>query len=97
MGPLVVAMPRSKYQGAFSDNVEVSTSKLVGSENEDYEEIARQMASRLTKKLGIAIFASCNFEGGPQVAVEGIDQGMVIHRAAALAEREIARILKEKL
>ena len=73
-----------------------STTKLIGCENQDDEIIARQMGSRLSKRLGIAIFVSCSFEGSPAIAKDGVDEKMIQHRAAALAEREVYRILKEK-
>ena len=97
MGPLVVAMPRSKYQGAFSSGTESSTSKLIGSNAEEEEMVARQMSSRLSQRLGISVFVSCSFAGAPDMASQGVDEGMVQHRGAALAEREIYRIVKEKI
>jgi Proteasome assembly chaperone 4 len=94
MGPLIVAMPRTRYQGfeAIGD----STSKLIGCESEDDEMMARQMSSRLSQRLGIPIFVSCSFAGASPLACEGVDEGMIRHRAAAWAEREIYRLLKEK-
>ena len=92
-------MPRTNYKGAFASEsgVDPSTSKLVGSESEEDEMIARQMGSRLTKRLGIAIFISCSLEvGAPAVARDGVDEKLIQHRAAAIGEREIYRILKEK-
>jgi len=97
MGPLLVAMPRTNYRGAFSESGEASSSKLVGGDDEDEEMTARQMASRLSTRLGIPVFVSCSFDGAPQMAREGVDRATVQHRAAAQAEREIARILQEKI
>jgi hypothetical protein len=96
MGPLVVAMPRTNYRGAFSSPTDVPSSKLIGDEAEDVEMIARQMASRLSQRLGVPIFVCCSFADTPSI-LDGIDLGMVQQRAAALAERQIWRILEKKL
>jgi Proteasome assembly chaperone 4 len=96
MGPLIAAMPRTQYNGAFSSVVDPSTSKLIGCDSEDAEILARQMSARLSQRLGIAIFVSCSFAGAPAFACEGLDESMLQHRAGALAEREIYRILRLK-
>ena len=96
MGPLMVAMPRSKYQGAFSTG-EASTSKLVGDLSEDSELLASQMASRLSVRAKIPVFVSCSFANAPSSQGGGVEVGMLEQRAAALAEKEVWRILKEKL
>lgn len=92
----MVAMPRTNYQGAFSSAKEVSSSKLIGDEAQDTEMMARQMASRLTRRLGVPVFVSCSFENAPSSLLEGVDEGMIQHRAAALAEKEVWRILQDK-
>jgi hypothetical protein len=97
MGSLNVGMPRTNYQGAFAGDTEASTSKLIGSENEDEDSLGRNMASRLSSKLGISIIIACNLEGAPAVAVEGLDSGMVQHQAAAQAERKILQILRNRI
>lgn len=97
MGPLVVAMPRPRYKGSLSISAEPSTSKLIGYDDEGDEMVARQMSSRLSQRLGIAIFVSCSFTGAPAMATDGVDQSIVQHRAAAFAEREVYRILNKKL
>lgn len=98
MGPLLVAMPRTKYQDAFSSDTEASTSKLIGGDREDDEMIGRQMASRLSQRLGISVLVSCSLAGAPanMAASQGVDEALIQHRAAALAEREIGRILQKK-
>jgi hypothetical protein len=115
MGPLIVAMPRNTYQGAFSapnnsnsssgsssSSMEsLASSKLIGSDNEDEETIGRQMASRLTHRLGVSVFISCHFNdnnscSNSSLMAQGIDMDMLQHRAAALAEREIYRLLQDK-
>lgn len=100
MGPLVVAMPRTKYQGAFSTSSEASTSKLISSNDGIQSElIASQTADRLSQRLGMAVFVSCSLEDTPIVAgCDGIiEQQMLRSRAGALAEREVGRLLQEKL
>jgi hypothetical protein len=96
MGPLIVAMPRTKYKGAFSSDRDTSSSKLIGGESEDDEMIGRQMAGRLSQRLGISVFVSMSFANQPNMASQGVDEGMIQHRAAALAEREIWRLLRDK-
>lgn len=92
MGPLVVAMPRTRYQ---SHEEQAASSKLIGDENEDTEMIVRQMASRLSRRFQRAVFCAGHLDGGP--VVEGSDPGMLVHRAAAEAEREITRVLEKHL
>jgi hypothetical protein len=107
MGPLIVAMPRNRYKGAFSggsssgNSMEsLACSKLIGSDNEDEETIGRQMASRLTHKLGVSVLISCHFNDNNgnhnSILSQGIDRDMLQHRAAALAEREIFRLLQDR-
>jgi hypothetical protein len=105
----MVSMPRTKYAGVQTGEMPAS-SKLIGAEsnnnnnNEDAEMIARQMASRLSKRLGVAVFVSCSLEEGAPALVAMVqgggvvaDKGMVQQRAAALAEREIFRLLQGRL
>lgn len=94
MGPLVVAMPRTKYQGLGGN--ESACSQLINSENDEEMMMGWQMASRLSKKLGIAIFCSCSFGF---VASDAILQGSSLSdeeetiKAAALAEKEVGSII----
>lgn len=97
MGPLMIGMPRTIYQGAFSGALEASVSKLVGSADEEEETLARNIASRLSKKLGISVMLSCSLKGCPASAEEGLEASIVQARAAAQAEREILDILTKKL
>lgn len=94
LGPLYVAMPRTQYKGAFHSGNEAPTSKLIGSPKEGEEMLARQMSSRLSHRLGFSILVSCCLANAPSNV--GVDENLIQHRAAALAEREIYRILKEK-
>jgi hypothetical protein len=58
MGPLVLAMPRTKYQGMEKTRREPACSSLIGSSDDD-QLLAYQMASRLSLQLGMAILVSC--------------------------------------
>jgi Proteasome assembly chaperone 4 len=115
MGPLVVAMPRTTYRGAFGggDSLakgEASCSTLIGSETSEDPLLSGQMASRLSMKSGRAVLVSCQLQqpsphGAPGTMSAmggddgdwgaGMDQDMIAYRAAALAEREIWRILQQ--
>jgi len=110
MGPLVVGMPRMKYKGAFSEEQQASVSKLIGSSSSDdvgdggiqNTRIASQLADRLSQRLQMAIYCSCSLEGSNMPLIPGSDDGvmeqqMLRSRAGALAEKEIGRILEEKL
>ena len=92
MGPLIVAMPRTQYQGAFS--AEASSTKLVGSDFEDEEIACRQMASRLSSKLGVSVFCSSSLSNTPGPASQGVDPTMIQNRAAALAEKHVYQLLQ---
>ena len=95
MGQMVVAMPRTKYKGAFAH--ESSCSQLVGGQEED-EIMGGQMATRLSQRLGYPIFVSCSLssgEGMDETLFSGLDSSTVAQRAAALAEREVARLLQK--
>jgi Proteasome assembly chaperone 4 len=114
MGPLVVAMPRTQYKGAFGTGAnEPSCSQLIGSTSSEDQMLANQMASRLSARSGMAIYVSCQLsnstDGGGSGLVgsaggalddadmwtSGLDSDMISHRAAALAEKEIWKILQE--
>eukprot|EP00536_Pseudo-nitzschia_multiseries_P001741 jgi/Psemu1/107674/gw1.22.64.1 len=110
MGQLVVAMPRTDYKGAFSGTTrEASCSQLVGSASSEDQMLANQMASRLSSRSGMAIYVSCQLSspvggsGGAGGSAMGGDLGaggheadMLSQRAAALAEREVWRILQRE-
>lgn len=98
MGPLMVSMPRTQYAGAFS--METASSKLIGSGSEESEATARHLASRLSQKLGVAVFVSCSFEE-KSLSSHGLELDVLEHntlqqRAVALAEREILRLLIDR-
>lgn len=107
MGQLVVAMPRTNYKGAFATgSKEASCSQLVGSSSSEDQMLANQMASRLSSRSGMAIYVSCQLSSasinvggasgaGPGGGSSSMDLEMLAHRAAALAEKEIWRILQQ--
>lgn len=99
MGPMYLSMPRSRSNGAFSDSFMGSTSKLIGdgSGKTHVEMIAQQMSSRLSQRLNIAVFVSYYLDETQLPTSKIDDEEVVASRAAALAEREVYRILKEKL
>jgi Proteasome assembly chaperone 4 len=95
MGSFVVAMPKKQYAGAFGTDSS-SASKLIGSGSVHNDLVAINMSSRLSEKLQMAIFCSCNLdEGRPEAALGGeTEMFMLQSRAAALAEKEIGQILQ---
>lgn len=110
MGQLTVAMPRTNYKGAFGTGAkEVSCSQLIGSASSEDQMLANQMASRLSMRSGMAIFVSCQLASSartnngsgnpgsfdPNGWASGLDSEMISHRAAALAEKEVWRILQD--
>ncbi len=104
MGPMVVAMPRTKYQGAFSSDATSGTScsQLVGGDSCDDQMILHQMASRLSHKLNMPIFVSGDLSSHTHAVLgeellSGLDPSVVAQRAAALAEREVSRIVTNVL
>jgi hypothetical protein len=62
---------------------------------------AKHMASRLSQKLGAAVFVACGFEGQapPSLGSEldAVELASTQQRAAALVEQEVYRILKDRL
>lgn len=108
MGQLVVAMPRTSYKGAFAPgSKEASCSQLVGSSSSEDQMLANQMASRLSSRSGMAIYVSCQLsstntnaridgDGSGSINSLGMDSEILSHRAAALAEKEVWRILQKQ-
>jgi Proteasome assembly chaperone 4 len=76
--------------------METASSKLIGSDSEESEMVARHMASRLSHKLGVAVFVSCSFDEirGQGMDADEFDEDSLQQRAAAAAEQEIHRLLK---
>ena len=100
MGPLFLAMPRVRYQGAFASSIDVPTSKLISStDGIESELIASTIAARLSQRLQMAVYCSCSLEDTPIIAgCDGVlEQQLLRSRAGALAEKEIVRLLQEKI
>jgi len=100
MGQVVVSMPRTNYKGAFgTGSKEPSCSQIVGSASSDDQMLASQMASRLTMRCSKAVFVSCQLSGRADGDgggwTSGMNSEMISHKAAALAEKEVWRILQE--
>ena len=94
-----MSMPRTHYQGAFSNHGEAACTKLVGSATEEEEMLCRQMSSRLAAKLqSTAVVCSCSLaDGGGAAALwQGMDPTVLQHRAAALTEKHVYQLIKEK-
>lgn len=104
MGPFMVGMPRTNYQGAFGSTTGGSSSKLVGCDSEDDEGIAQGMAARLSRQVGVSVLVSCQFPRRTPVgnhqqqhADELVSQELWQQHAAAYAEKELVRILQKEL
>lgn len=98
LGQVVVAMPRTKYKGAFSDSHDSSCSQLIGGSEED-QLICENMAARLSQKLGFPIVVCGGLASQTdqtESLLAGVDSATAAQRAAALTEREVAHILKER-
>uniref|UniRef100_A0A7S4VXQ8 Uncharacterized protein n=1 Tax=Ditylum brightwellii TaxID=49249 RepID=A0A7S4VXQ8_9STRA len=101
MGPLVVSMPRTKYNNASSSSSiqDAPSSQLIGGSNEEDMMTGWQMSSRLSKKISWPIFVACAIHSDLSTGgMEGMGagySGLLSQKAAALAEREIGRILME--
>jgi Proteasome assembly chaperone 4 len=102
MGPLVVAMPRTKYRGAFgTGSKEPSCSLIIGGESADDQMLASRIASNLTLRSRMPVFVSCELSSSSSATDSedwsaGMDSETVSHIAAAIAEKEIWRILQEQ-
>ena len=83
-----------------------ATTQLLGGSNEEDMIVGQQISARLAKKIGWPIFISCslNSSGGSSNDLRGEQEGSDLpamsdaddsmqHHAAALAEKEVARIL----
>ena len=109
MGQLVVAFPPSNYKGAFATGMkDASCSHLIGNSSSEDQMLANQMASRLSSRSKMAIYVSCQLSsisnttstvatvaGTTAHGGSGLDSEKLSYRIAALAEKEIWRILKE--
>jgi hypothetical protein len=106
MGPSTVAMPRTKY-GGMSSGGEAPCSQLIGGDNEEEVMMGNNMASRLSKKVGWPIFVSCSLGdmGNLRTGGSGMEEldgnafgdlGSLAVHGAALAEKEVGRIILQK-
>ena len=97
MGNLVVGMPRSQYQGAFSQDP--SSSKLIGTNEAHNDWMASQIAGRLSQAAGVPVFCSCHLHDKlPNVLLGGeVEIQLMQSRAVGLVEKEAKRILQQEL
>jgi len=90
----------------MSSGDEAPCSQLIGGANEEEIMMGNSMASRLAKKSGMPVFVSCSLSGvGNLMGVGGPgggdglqgnafgDEGSLAVHAAALAEKEVGRII----
>ena len=82
-----------------------ATTQLLGGSNEEDMIVGQQISARLAKKIGWPVFISCslNSSGGSSSDLRGDDgsdlpamsdaDDSMQHHAAAMAEKEVARIL----
>lgn len=94
MGPLVVAMPRSKYVGLGSDG-EAPCSQLIGGDNEEEMMLGWQMASRLTNKVGWPVFVSSSLYKNDS-SIQGFGDDSSLLHAAAMAEKKVGDIILKR-
>jgi len=96
-GHCTVAMPRaSSYKGAFSDGLrELPSSQIIGGGSTDAQVLASQMASRLSAKLSMAVFVSCQLTS--EVGTQSDESSRHPPLAAAAAEKEIFKALHSEL
>jgi hypothetical protein len=99
-GQCLVAMPRLGYKGAFggTSSKDPSCSQIIASASSEDQMLASQMASRLTTRSDMAVFVSCQLttggSNGPDEFTAGLDSEVLSHRAAAMAEKEVWRIIQ---
>jgi hypothetical protein len=92
----MVALPRTNYQGAFSEEMP-SSSKLIPSDDMESELLAGPLVARLSQQLQRAVLVSCHFDDTmlPEMVGGPMERLLLRRRAAALAEQRICQILKE--
>mmetsp|Transcript_23693 Transcript_23693/g.27947 ORF Transcript_23693/g.27947 Transcript_23693/m.27947 type:complete len:202 (-) Transcript_23693:58-663(-) len=100
MGPLVVAMPRTKFSGVSRNSEEAPCSQLISGSSDEEMMLGWQMASRLSRKIGWPIFVSCslgsNITGMESGSAMNNFNGLSAQRAAAFSEREVGKILADR-
>ena len=102
MGCVSLSTPRSKYSGALH-NGDPPSSQIVGGPSEEDMVLGMQMSSRLAKRTGWPVFVSCGLNGleapGGAEGLEGFGGGtggLIGQRMAALAEREVGKIILKR-
>jgi hypothetical protein len=99
MGALVVAMPRTTYATSSTSIVtpDVAASKIIGSNNMDVDLLSFNIARRLSSQSGRRVFVSCTLSAHSSSACQSDEQvtdpAVKVATAAALAEREVRRLL----
>eukprot|EP00980_Cylindrotheca_fusiformis_P022294 scaffold9176_cov129-Cylindrotheca_fusiformis.AAC.18 len=100
-GQCLVAMPRTGYRGAFgTDSREAPCSQLIASASSDDQMLAAQMASRLSTRASMAVIVSCQLSlsiGNEADEWHTLETNALSHRAAAMAEKEVWRILQTRV
>ncbi|CAJ1946839.1 unnamed protein product [Cylindrotheca closterium] len=96
-GQCTVAMPRTiAYKGAFATGAkDLPCSQIIGGGSTDAQVLASQMASRLSAKLSMAIFVSCQLANG--ISAQSDQSSSVPPLAAAAAEKEIIKVIQSEL
>lgn len=97
MGPLFIGIPTTNQSSSYTS----ATSKLIGHTSTHIEMICQQMASRLSQRLNDrSVLVSCNLMDGMApnlISAEGtMDEEYIYSRCAAIAEKEVYRIVKER-
>ena len=108
MGSLSLSMPPPiQNSGRPRTNYEVPTSQLLGGSSEEDIILGFQISARLAKRVAWPVFVSCSISGwggdgggaaggGGGMASPALDAGFdddSQRHAAALAEREVSRII----
>lgn len=96
-GHCTVAMPRvTLYKGAFAAGPkDQPCSQVIGGGSTDDQVLSSQMASRLSAKLSMAIFVSCQLAN--EISTQSDEQSIVPPLAAAAAEEEIIKLVQSEL
>mmetsp|Transcript_17918 Transcript_17918/g.32398 ORF Transcript_17918/g.32398 Transcript_17918/m.32398 type:complete len:208 (+) Transcript_17918:6491-7114(+) len=109
MGSLSLSMPPPIQNTRPRTNYEVPTSQLLGGSSEEDIILGYQISARLAKRLSWPVFVSCSISGwGGDGSGAGGREGMASpalsagydddsqRHAAALAEREVSRIILQE-
>jgi hypothetical protein len=101
MGPLMVSLPRKRYQGAFASDI--PSSKLISVSDLESDLMASQMSEPISQQLHMAILVSCHFDDAcaPKSAMMGtgmnsdVENHRIRRRALTIAEKEICQLIKQ--